>query len=212
MVIDAAKKASSEKKIVISLLVLFGLTLSGALKGVIGTHGGTRPTAPVAAPPLPAQPAAQSLRIRPAMAEAIKHTEEMVVAQTRVLAAPSERNAPFGEPLYTAQELRDPMKSLLPAEPTKVAALPSMPNRIAEAPPESPPALRVRGVLWGGKDAQAIINDKVYRVGDTVAGVKILSIDRRGVTVEYRGTPMMYTTAAPATDAGWAPAQQARRR
>ena len=92
MVIDAAKKASSEKKIVISLLVLFGLTLSGALKGVIGTHGGTRPTAPVAAPPLSAQPAAQSLRIRPAvMAEAIKHTEEMVVAQTRVLAAPSER-------------------------------------------------------------------------------------------------------------------------
>lgn len=207
MTIDAAKKTSLEKKIVVGLLILFGLTFSGALRGMIGTHGGARVTAPV----LPVQPVvAQSFKIRPAMTEAIQRTEEVVATQMRVPAAPSDRNTPSGEPLYTAQTLRDPMKSLLPAESPKVAALPSAPNRVTEAPPQPPPSLRVRGILWGGKDAQAIINDKVYRVGDTVAGVKILSIDRRGVTVEYRGEPMMYTTAAPATDAGRAPAQQAR--
>ena len=209
MAVDAAKKASVEKKIVLGLLGLFGLTLSGALKGVVGTHRSSTVSAPVIASVATTVPAAQPLAIRHAMSQAIKKIEDAVASETRNPAPSAERSGPTSERLYTAQALRDPMDSLLPKEPPK-AVIERMAARSAEMPPEPPPTLRVRGILWGGKDAQAIINDKVYRVGDMVAGVKILAIDRRGVTVEYRGAPMMYTTAASTTNTGRAPAQAAR--
>jgi len=210
MAVDAAKKASVEKKIVLGLLGLFGLTLSGALRGVVGTHGSSTVSAPVIASVATTPPPAQPLAIRHVMSQAIKKVEDAVAFETRSPAPSAERSGSTSERLYTAQALRDPMESLMPQELPKVAATPAAPQYAPEAPPEPPPALRVRGVLWGGKDAQAIINDKVYRIGDMVAGVKILAIDRRGVTVEYRGAPMMYTTAAQTTETGRTPARQAR--
>ena len=209
MSVDAAKKASIEKKIVVGLLVLFGLTLGGALKGVVGTHVSPSVSAPatvtsVAPTMMPS--------VRQTVMEAIAQQEEMVASsQASPSTAPSQRRVSVDEPLYTAQDLRDPMRSLLPQEAPKITAQSAMPTRMVETPPEEPPPpLRVRGILWSGTDAQAIINDNVYRIGEMVAGVKILAIDHRGVTVEYRGAPMLYTTASPTTDAGRAPTRQAR--
>ena len=52
--------------------------------------------------------------------------------------------------------------------------------------PEKPlPLLKVQGVIWGGSFPQAIVNDKVVKIGDTVDGVRILSIDKENIVVFF---------------------------
>ena len=87
---------------------------------------------------------------------------------------------------YHAESLRDPMKSLLPPP----APPPVSPQAGAKpaAPVIMPPAATLEGMLWGGSQPRAILNGEVYQVGDFVAGAKIVSIDRNGVTVEVSGT------------------------
>jgi hypothetical protein len=46
--------------------------------------------------------------------------------------------------------------------------------------------LIVQGVVWKGKILQAIINHKVFDIGDTIEGAKIIEISRKGVTVLYK--------------------------
>lgn len=47
--------------------------------------------------------------------------------------------------------------------------------------------LKVQGIIWGGKIPQAIINDEVFSVGDTIEGIEILSIDKNGITLSSSG-------------------------
>lgn len=47
--------------------------------------------------------------------------------------------------------------------------------------------LKVQGIIWGGKIPQAIINDEVFSVGDTIQGIEILSIDKTGITLSSSG-------------------------
>jgi hypothetical protein len=56
------------------------------------------------------------------------------------------------------------------------------------------PNLSVQGVIWGGKFPQAIINNKVIKVGDTLEDVDIVSIDKEGVTVLFEGVERKLTT------------------
>lgn len=44
-------------------------------------------------------------------------------------------------------------------------------------------SLKVQGVIWGGELPQAIINNKVLKIGDTIESFRIVGIDRDGVTV-----------------------------
>jgi len=80
---------------------------------------------------------------------------------------------------YKAGELRDPFWS------------PQKEKRIKERLPqkqvqEKPlPALKVKGIVWGGEFPQAIINNKVVKIGDTVDGVQIVGINKFGVTVSF---------------------------
>ncbi len=43
--------------------------------------------------------------------------------------------------------------------------------------------LKVQGIIWGTKMPQAIINDKVYTVGDKVDEAEISSIDNKGINL-----------------------------
>lgn len=45
------------------------------------------------------------------------------------------------------------------------------------------PSLDIQGLIWGGEFPQAIINNKVFKVGDEVDGMKITEIAKDGVTV-----------------------------
>jgi len=47
--------------------------------------------------------------------------------------------------------------------------------------------LKVQGIIWGGRFPQAIINERVLTVGDTIDGVEILSIGKDGITLSSGG-------------------------
>lgn len=51
----------------------------------------------------------------------------------------------------------------------------------------NPPVLQLKGIVWGGSEPQAIINDKVVHVGDKIEGVKIKSISKEGVDAVFQG-------------------------
>ena len=61
---------------------------------------------------------------------------------------------------------------------------------------QSLPVLTVKGIIWGSSLPQAIINDKVVKVGDTVDGVTVEGIEKSGVSVSFAGA--IYELSAPA--------------
>jgi len=68
------------------------------------------------------------------------------------------------------------------------------------------PALTVQGLIWGSETPQAIINNKVLKIGDVLptgtddaAGVKIMGINKTGVEVFYYGKS--YFVSSPASTA-----------
>jgi hypothetical protein len=59
--------------------------------------------------------------------------------------------------------------------------------------------LIVQGLIWGGSFPQAIVNNKIVKVGDTVDGANVTAIDKDGVTVlfqerEYKLSPLTIKT------------------
>ena len=96
---------------------------------------------------------------------------------------------------YTAQDLRDPLKSLLPPVPsprTELRSTDASAPVVAQSPKPSPAVLQIQGLFWGGTQPQAIINHRVYRVGESVEGAKIVTIDRAGVTLDHQGSTLVY--------------------
>jgi len=80
---------------------------------------------------------------------------------------------------YKAGNLRDPFQSpQKQKEPEKQMAERQMPERPL-------PTLTIQGIVWGGKFPQAIINNKVVKIGDTVNEVQIVDINKSGVTVSF---------------------------
>lgn len=95
---------------------------------------------------------------------------------------------------YKAAGLRDPFEapSVKKGEADEDAV-----TKLSATPP---PVLTVQGLIWGGDIPQAIINDNVVKLGDTIQGAKILSITKDGVTVLFEG--MQYNLSSPARSAG----------
>ena len=50
-----------------------------------------------------------------------------------------------------------------------------------------PPKLNIHGIVWGSARPQAIINNKVVDIGDTIADIKITNIASNGIDVIYKG-------------------------
>ncbi len=93
---------------------------------------------------------------------------------------------------YKSQDQRDPFKGI-----TKDDFREKQGSATIVTPEDKPlPALTVQGIIWGAKFPQAIINNKVVKVGDMLQGVKILSIDKNGITVLFDGRQV--TLSAPA--------------
>jgi hypothetical protein len=88
-----------------------------------------------------------------------------------------------------AGELRDPMR----------------PAGAATAPTASRPApvnsLKLEGVIAGAQRV-AIINGRLVRVGDTIAGAKILEVFAQGVRYERAGKVQMLTLPVARANAG----------
>lgn len=85
---------------------------------------------------------------------------------------------------YKSSQLRDPFQSYL-TDGRKAQGLQGA-SDLAKAAINID-ALRVQGIIWGGKMPQAIINNQVLSVGDRVDGFSILSIDKDGVSLDVPG-------------------------
>ncbi|MFH0912861.1 MAG: hypothetical protein V1884_01050 [Candidatus Omnitrophota bacterium] len=79
---------------------------------------------------------------------------------------------------YSAGDLKDPFQE------EHIGVV--VEEQVLEAGPL--PSVTIQGIVWGGTLAQAIINDKVVKVGDTIEGMQLLEINREGIIVLYAGT------------------------
>ena len=112
----------------------------------------------------------------------------MVISPKTVEAA--EATAPEGSQEankieYKSEGLRDPFqeeKIEIEEEPVQTKPL---------------PALQIQGIVWGGTFPQAIINNKVARVGDTIEGVRITDINKNGVIVFFENRQYNLSTSSP---------------
>ena len=52
--------------------------------------------------------------------------------------------------------------------------------------PPQPPKLVLKGIAWDKTEPLALINDRVVKEGDTIAGARILKINFNRVVVRYR--------------------------
>ena len=62
--------------------------------------------------------------------------------------------------------------------------------------------LQIQGIVWGGGFPQAIINNKVVRVGDTIEGVRITNITKNGVTAFFGNRQYNLSTSSPISSQG----------
>ena len=66
-------------------------------------------------------------------------------------------------------------------------------KRLRKAVPEKEieklpiPDLNIEGLIWNSDMPQAIINGSVVKIGDYIEGVKVVEIDKKGITIEYEG-------------------------
>jgi hypothetical protein len=179
---DSSKKVELEKRIVLGLAGVFAVVLAmGPLKSL-----GLFRQKPAPRPGVAAMSVDASRPIGAMMQDHWQRIQPQVQAQAAVKPGGSREPA-----VYLAQDLRDPMKSLLPEAPKPQQTTVRQPG-VQQLPP-APPSLRVQGLLWGGREPQAIINDAVYKVNDVVKGAKILEITRDGVTIEHLGAPVFYS-------------------
>ena len=90
---------------------------------------------------------------------------------------------------YNAGSLRDPFQSAIKLESANDV------SQSSKSAPEIPiPKLKVQGIFWGGIFPQVIINDKVLKAGDTVDGVRIISIEKNDITAFFNGKQFKLST------------------
>ncbi len=90
--------------------------------------------------------------------------------------------------------VRNPFKPWLPEIEKKAAETPQGTNQggaAGQGVPEikieiiTPPALKISGIIWNTKKPQAIINNTVVSIGDTIENSKIVDIRKEGVDIIY---------------------------
>jgi len=53
------------------------------------------------------------------------------------------------------------------------------------------PKLAIEGMIWNTNMPQAIVNGHVVRIGDTTEGVRIVKIEKQGITIDYNGESVL---------------------
>jgi len=49
------------------------------------------------------------------------------------------------------------------------------------------PPMEIQGLIWGGNFPQAIVNEKVVKVGDTIEEARVIEIRKDGLKVLFQG-------------------------
>ncbi len=80
------------------------------------------------------------------------------------------------------ENIRDPFVSLLP---TKSEALTAS-TEMKSGEKVNLPSFSVQGLIWGTDRPQAIIDNKIFNLGDEIEGAKIVQITKEGVKILYQ--------------------------
>ncbi|MFY9402231.1 MAG: hypothetical protein WAQ07_02330 [Candidatus Omnitrophota bacterium] len=92
---------------------------------------------------------------------------------------------------YSADTLRNPFEQpLVLTEPEEDLSSKDKDIDIEK----SVPNLVVQGLIWGSSLPQAIVNNKVVKVGDVIEGADIIDINKEGVIVLFAGTEYKLST------------------
>lgn len=86
------------------------------------------------------------------------------------------------EVVYSGSDYDSPFKSGLPKKQDD-----SDKGRPDGTDEYAPPSLTVQALVWGGQYPQAIINNTVVKVGDTIEEAEILEIAKDKVKLLYKG-------------------------
>ncbi|HOW36247.1 MAG TPA: hypothetical protein PL155_07525 [Candidatus Omnitrophota bacterium] len=86
---------------------------------------------------------------------------------------------PFSSPLPKKKIIPKKVEERIPVKP--VAEIVKVEREII------PPSLSIQGLIWNTDRPQAIINESVVGIGDTIEGAKIVSIQKTGVSIAYEG-------------------------
>lgn len=84
---------------------------------------------------------------------------------------------------YLGEQFRDPFESYLPEVDLEKSLIAQEFEK-----------LKLTGIIWGSDMPLAIINDKVYKIGDSILGAKIVEIDKKGVLLDYKGKTYLLKT------------------
>lgn len=96
---------------------------------------------------------------------------------------------------YKAEGLKDPFLWHLKKEVKKTTSVSA-----GQSASERPfPSLTIQGIIWGGVFPQAIINNKVVKVGDTLEGARIIGINKDGIRVLFEGREKILPSPAAGT-------------
>ncbi len=81
-------------------------------------------------------------------------------------------------------------RPVMPPSPPPTEPPPIMPPVQEVLPPPIPeeplPAINISGLVWNTKRPQAIIDGRIVEIGDMVSGVKIVDIQKGGITVLFQ--------------------------
>ena len=177
---DPQKRTQLEKGLVLGLLVVLAFFVIRALN-----QFGVPIKFPFVVPGAPPGLGRSVSVVQQAITSTLQSPPQMASATVTAEHNDGQLSAAVDMPLYTAQSLRDPMKSLLPDPQAPPPLPPSSPSSPTKEIPF--PALAIQGLLWGGPTPSVIINNEVYTIGQSVQGVMIKTISREGVTVEFQG-------------------------
>jgi len=180
---DDPKKAQLQKRLIAVMLLIFAGSLANALRGM-----GLFKPAPTPSP----SSSAPAMRSLPATIQILREKLAGGMADEAPTAPAGLPSAQPPRVSYTAGSLRDPFQSLLLSAPKPVTPTTPGPAPVAAPQPVAPtlPPVTIQGVVWGDPPPRAIIDNDVYRIGDTVGGAVITAIGRGGVTVEIGGHTM----------------------
>jgi len=93
--------------------------------------------------------------------------------------------------VYDAEGLKDPFM------PTDIKKAAQLPEKEPEEPKIiTPPSLIIQGIVWGGSLPQAIINQKIVKIGDTLEGARIIDINKDVVTIAFQDQQFSFPAPA----------------
>jgi hypothetical protein len=53
------------------------------------------------------------------------------------------------------------------------------------------PSLSIQGIIWNTNMPQAIVNGQIVKEGDSVSGVRVVKIEKEGITVDNQGQEVL---------------------